>query len=303
MNFDQLNYVKAILETGSITHAAEKIHISQSALSQSIVTLETELEHKLFERSKSGTFPTQNGRKLIPIILEILEAEEKLKNAATALSATLQGTLTIATPPSMFMTIVPVALTHFKENFPHIKVNIIEAENDEVSRLVKQQEVDIGMCSLHDENDIADEQFSIYSLFLSTGFKVIVPKESKFAFYETITLEDIQSSPFILFDRAFYNTHIKNFENQQGPLNILFNTKNPSVLLRSVSSGLGVSVVSDLMLYNDPYLKNESIAAIPIGHPFDDEIHFDALTSKKSEKRRLIDTFITYMRQAKDQLV
>ncbi|MFD2830768.1 LysR family transcriptional regulator [Corticicoccus populi] len=301
MNFDQLNYVKGIIETGSMTHAAEKIHISQSALSQSIVSLEKELGHRLFQRSRSGTIPTENGRKLIPVILEILEAERKLRDTATTLSATLKGTLTVATTPSLFMTLIPQALARFKEDYPQIEVQMIERENDEIIAAASRREADIGLCSLH-ANEEAAAEFSVYPLFLSTRFKAIVPKDSRLAFHDTVTLYDIQQYPFILFDREFYNLQIEHFEAENGPLNILFNTKNPSVLFRSVSNGTGVSIVSDLMLYNDPYLQNESITAISMGYPFNTDIHFDAIADKNPLKRELIETFITYLRNAKDQL-
>lgn len=295
LNFEQLQYIKAVLEYGSITHAAEALHISQSALSQSIASLENEIEHKLFNRSRSGTVPTENGKKLIPIILEILESESKLRQAANALSATLRGTLTIATTPTLFMTVVPQALSSFRKDYPQIEVRITEAENDEIFHLVRKKDVDIGLFALMEYHE-ADPTMEIFSLFLSSGFKAIVPSNSKLTFQESISLEDIQDYPFILFDREFYNVNIKKFEAQRGSLNILFNTKNPSVLLRSVSAGLGVSIVSDLMLQNDPYLQTKSITAIPIGYPFNKEIHFEALSNKNNEKRQLLDTFISYIR-------
>ncbi|MDW4285872.1 LysR family transcriptional regulator, partial [Staphylococcus saprophyticus] len=63
MNFEQLAYVKKIYETESIVHASETMHISQSAMSQSIANLEAELGYKLFDRSRKGTLPTEVGKK------------------------------------------------------------------------------------------------------------------------------------------------------------------------------------------------------------------------------------------------
>lgn len=56
MNFEQLAYVKTVYEMESMIHASEKMHISQSAMSQSIANLEKEIGYKLFERSRKGTF-------------------------------------------------------------------------------------------------------------------------------------------------------------------------------------------------------------------------------------------------------
>lgn len=299
LNFEQLHYIKAVVEYGSITHASEALHVSQSALSQSIASLEKEMGHKLFNRSRSGTVPTENGKQLISIILEMLETESKLRQTASTLSATLRGTLTIATSPSLFMTVLPQALSNFRKDYPQIVVRITEAENDEIFHLVQKNDVDIGLISLMDNHEV-DSTMEINSLFLSSGFKAIVPSDSKLAFRESINLEDIQDYPFILFDREFYNVNIKKFEAQNRPLNILFNTKNTSVLFRSVSAGLGISIVSDLMLQNDPYLQTQSIAAIPIGYPFNNEIHFEALSKKSNEKKQLIETVMSYIRHNKN---
>ncbi|GIO24701.1 LysR family transcriptional regulator [Oceanobacillus sp. J11TS1] len=298
MNFEQLEYVKAVVEYESMTRASEALHISQSALSQSIASLEKELEHKLFNRSRSGTVPTENGKKLIPIILEILESESKLRQTANSLSAILRGKLTVATSPSLFMAVVPPALSSFRKDNPLIDVQIIEAENEEIYHLVQKKEIDIGLFSLINDHKI-EPSMEVYSLFISSSFKAIVPIDSKLAFRESISLEDIQDSPFILFDREFYNVNIEKFEENRGPLNILFTTKNPSVLFRSVSSGLGISIVSDLMLQNNPYLQTKSIAAIPIGYPFNNEIQFVALSNKDNGKKQLTETFISYIRNKK----
>lgn len=209
LNFEQLHYIKAVVEYGSITHASEALHVSQSALSQSIASLEKEMGHKLFNRSRSGTVPTENGKQLISIILEMLETESKLRQTASTLSATLRGTLTIATSPSLFMTVLPQALSNFRKDYPQIVVRITEAENDEIFHLVQKNDVDIGLISLMDNHEV-DSTMEINSLFLSSGFKAIVPSDSKLAFRESINLEDIQDYPFILFDREFYNVNIKN---------------------------------------------------------------------------------------------
>ncbi|WP_080875201.1 LysR family transcriptional regulator [Oceanobacillus timonensis] len=295
MNFEQLHYIKAVVEYKSITHASEALHISQSALSQSIANLENELGHKLFTRSRSGTLPTENGNKLIPFILEILESESKLRQTVNSLSATLRGTLKIATTPSLFMTVIPQALSLFRKDYPQIDVQIMEAENNEIFHLVQTKEIDIGLFSLMDKHETSSDM-EVYSLFLSSSFKAIVPIHSKLAFQESVSLEDIQDTPFILFDREFYNVNIEKFEAQRGPLNILFTTKNPSVLFRSVSEGLGFSIVSDLMLRNDPHLQAKSIAAVPMGYPFNGELQFVGMTAKNNEKKQLTETFISYVR-------
>ena len=59
MNFEQLEYIKEVIETKSMSIAAENLHVTQSAISQSISLLEKEFGVQLFKRSRNGTIPTE----------------------------------------------------------------------------------------------------------------------------------------------------------------------------------------------------------------------------------------------------
>ncbi|MCD8877854.1 LysR family transcriptional regulator [Staphylococcus kloosii] len=295
MNFEQLSYVKKIYETESIIYAAEAMHISQSAMSQSIANLETELGYKLFNRSRKGTLPTQDGKHLIPYIIEILEAQHHLLDEVDAMKAHINGSLTIATIPTLFNKVVPKALSKFNKDYPHINVKIFESDKDEIARLVQQNEVDIGLIGIRD-NESIDDGLQLHSLNRSSGFKLIVPKKSKLALKEEVNLEEIQQYPFVLYDRSFYQNNLKAFEDENGPLKIVFRTNNPSVLIRTVSEGLGISIVSNLIIEDDPFIMNGSIETVPIGKPFDYYIYFTAITKGTDNNNAAINKFISYLR-------
>lgn len=72
----------------------------------------------------------------------------------------------------------------------------------------------------------------------------------------------------------------------------MFRTNNPSVLIKTVSEGLGVSIVSSLMLEDDPFILNGLIEMLPIGSPFDYYIYFTALTNVDRVNEQTIRTFI-----------
>lgn len=293
MNFEQLDYVKAIIECNSITKASENLHISQSAMSQAISSLENEIGHKLFIRSKKGTFPTEEGKKLIPMALEIIEAKQNFLKTAYSFSKVLQGELKIATTPSLFMTFLPHALAKFRKDYPEIKIKVIEKESDEIRQLIKNKEIDIGLLSIN--NSIIDKSIVIEPLRLSTKLKAVVSSNSKFSFKHSIKLKDIENAPLILFDREFYNEEIRKYEKKYGNLNILFNTKNPSVLFRSVSEGLGISIVSELMLENEPYFKNNTITSIPMGTPFEKTIDFGLIFHIDNRQKPIIERIYEYL--------
>ena len=112
-----------------------------------------------------------------------------------------------------------------------------------------------------------------------------------------MSLEEIQQYPFVLYDRSFYQHNFKEFEEVYGPLKIVFRTNNPGVVLRTVAEGLGVSIVSSLMLEEDLLIESGMIEQIPIGNPFDYYIYFTALTKGVQNKYSVANTFITYIKQ------
>lgn len=296
MNFEQLTYIQKIYETESIVKAADIMHISQSAMSQSIANLESEVGYKIFNRSRKGTLPTEVGKKLIPLMINIIEARSELLSEVDAMHSNIEGSLTIATIPTLFNKIIPKALSAFKRDYPHIEVEVIESDRDDILKMVEAQVVDIGLIGKA-ENEQFGQHIVAHSLNIATDFRLIVPKKSKLSLQNTVDMKAISEYPFVLYDRNFYHHNFKQFEDDNGPLKIVFRTNNPSVLIKTVSEGLGISIVSSLMLEDDPFILNGLIEMLPIGAPFDYYIYFTALTQSDRTNEQTIKRFIEYLRK------
>lgn len=294
MNFEQLAYVKTVYEMESMIHASEKMHISQSAMSQSIANLEKEIGYKLFERSRKGTFLTEEGQRLIPYILEILESQNDLLVEVQNMKTDIAGTLKIATIPTLFHKIVPKALSHFKNDYPQVDVEVKEADREDIVDMVDKGDIDIGLIGKPEteENTLPVREIS---LNLTTKFKLLVPKKSKLTFRDYVNLEEIQDYPFILYDRGFYH-QLKEFEKTHGPLKIVFKTTNPIVLMRTVAEGLGIGIVSNLMVENEHFFNDEMIEAVSLGKPFDAAISFLAVVKDGKHNEKTIQEFINYLK-------
>lgn len=97
MELYQLRSFAAVAEEGHLTRAAERLHVSQPALSGQIKALEQELDLRLFERSASGMVLTVAGRELLDSAQRVLTAAEELKQTARRLTGEITGTLRIGT--------------------------------------------------------------------------------------------------------------------------------------------------------------------------------------------------------------
>lgn len=296
MNFEQLEYIKEVVETKSMSIAAKNLHVTQSAISQSISLLEKEFGIQLFKRSRNGTIPTDEGKSIIAKILEVLIKTEELKEEIQALTTSYNGELKIATVPSIFMTYLPKTLSKFKKDFPQIKVTIIEMDNPEVMEEVTHNKVDLGLIALFNTAEHRfPEHISFHSLHSQGTFNVIVPKDSVLAFSKELELVDIREYPFVIYRKNFYNSLIEDFEKQYGPLNIIFTSTNSEVIKKAVSEGVGISLFSSLMLVDDPYIESGRIVSIPLsGSPLNFNLSFGGIYSKSRSQSRLIKKFLEY---------
>ncbi|WP_416828840.1 LysR family transcriptional regulator [Ectobacillus polymachus] len=297
MNFEQMEYIKEVVKTKSISLAAQNLHVSQSAISQSISLLEKEIGIQLFKRSRFGTVPTEDGKNIIKKALEITRKVDEMKEEVQALTSSFTGELRIATISSLFMNVLPKALYRIKKDFPQIKVTIFEMESKEIMERVNRHEVDLGFIGLNKHSAAGlPEQIKYQLSPYQWGIKVIVPRDSPLAFNKELLLQDIVDYPFVMFSGSFWNNIIEYMTKKLGPINIIFATTNSEVIKRTVSEGLGISLLSSLMLKDDPYVESNRIVAIPLAdYTIDSSISFGWIHSQHSTQYRLIKKFLEYV--------
>lgn len=97
MELNQLRAFAAVADTGQLTRAAERLHLSQPALSAQIKALEEKLAVRLFERTSNGMQATRAGRQLLAHAEKVLAAAEALRQAALAVRGEVAGRLRIGT--------------------------------------------------------------------------------------------------------------------------------------------------------------------------------------------------------------
>ena len=84
MRIEQLRYLAAVEEHGTLRRAGEQLPLSQPALSEALTKLERELGATLLDRDRTGTRISRKGRHLLPHVREVLDAVERLRATATA---------------------------------------------------------------------------------------------------------------------------------------------------------------------------------------------------------------------------
>ena len=124
MELYQLRSFAAVAELGHLTRAAERLHVSQPAVSAQIKALEDELGVALFERVSSGMMLTAAGRKLLPVAEKVLDAAQTLRMRAKGLQGQIVGRASVGTVSDPNFTRVGEFLAKAIETHPLLEIEI-----------------------------------------------------------------------------------------------------------------------------------------------------------------------------------
>jgi len=123
----QLEYFVAVARASNFRKAAEKLGLSQPALTQQIADLEKLLDLQLFDRSRAGTLLSPAGRNLLPLAREILDQFNLLADLSTlSRSSDLVGTFHLGVAPTIAPTLLPKVIPVLYERYPELKLHVTE---------------------------------------------------------------------------------------------------------------------------------------------------------------------------------
>lgn len=169
MNIRQLRYFIAIAEAGSLSAAAQKLHIAQPSLSQHLANMEQELNLRLVARSARGSALTAEGQVLLTHAREITNMLTRCVSEMRQLSAETAGSVRFGMPPSVSMVMsVPLAET-VRVELPKVRLRASEAMSGFIKTWMDDETVEIGF--LYDLQDVShllarhvlDEQLYFFS--------------------------------------------------------------------------------------------------------------------------------------------
>lgn len=249
MNFIQLKYFEAVYSCGSVSKAAEVLHISQPSLSVAIRELETEFGVPLFHRHHKGVSLTPEGEILLSMGKDILT---KVEAAATIMKdlGTGRKILKLGLPPmigTMFLTRI---YQDFCSQHPDVAIEISEGGYQDLKQKLRDGFLDIAFMS-HDESLDSD----LASVFLS-NLEVVccVHKDDAMAKLPCVKLKDLKNKPVVLFEDSFFQTvKIKErFRQENVKPEILLQTTQLSTLLNVISHNMAVGFMFAPVLENYP---------------------------------------------------
>lgn len=239
-------YLKTI-ETGSITRAAAQLGYTQSAVSRMIADLEKSWGVTLLTRNRSGIEISSEGLMLLPKLQVICSGYESLNRTVAELHSHISGSIRVGTFSSFSCGLLPAIIKDFHEAYPHITFNLLNGEYNEIAGWLRKGLVDCGFVALPAADDL-DTTFLIQDSLVA-----VLPRDHPMAEAPYFPVDMLAYEDFINV-REEQDYEIAKFldELQQKP-KIRYESSDDYAILSMVESGLGISVVHDLMLVPNRY--------------------------------------------------
>lgn len=150
MNFRRLKYFVKIVDIGSLTQAAEVLHIAQPALSQQVATLEGELNQQLLIRTKRGVTPTDAGKILYTHARAILRQCEQAQLAVYNVGQTLSGQVSIGFAPGIAASSITMPLLQaVRAEFPEVVIYLHENSGAVLNDKLINRQLDMAVIYEH----------------------------------------------------------------------------------------------------------------------------------------------------------
>lgn len=150
MDIKNPEYILEIARQQSVTHAAEKLFVTQSTLSQYLLKLENELGTPLFSREKSGLVPTEAGH----VYLHAARAVVQIQNAAEVSIAALKKEGFLCVGVSFWgLTLLTGLLPTFKSRFPDITLRLFVDDYAHLKVMMQAGRIDLAVISITEEDD------------------------------------------------------------------------------------------------------------------------------------------------------
>ncbi len=144
MDLTQLRAFVTVAREGNLTRAAQRLHLTQPAVSLQIKSLQISLNVQLFARTPNGMVLTDDGAKLLPLAERVMACSGEFQQAARSLHSTLSGKLSIGTILDPEFIRLGAFLKRLVENYPHISTQLQQGMSGWVQQQIKNGLLDAG---------------------------------------------------------------------------------------------------------------------------------------------------------------
>jgi DNA-binding transcriptional LysR family regulator len=242
MNFHHLSVFHAVADTGSVSAAAERLHISQPAVSRQVRELEASLGLCLFERMPRGMRLTEGGEVLAGYAGHIFELEHQAEVAMADLASVRAGRLLVGASTTIGNYLMPDLIARLASERPGLRVNLEVGNTEEIQKRLVDGELDIALTEGFADNP------ALNPTIFHTDQLVVVAAPGYLDANRDYVLPDLAALPWIMREmgsgtRAVLERALADEGQTASESMALASTE---AIKRTVAAGAGIAVVSAL---------------------------------------------------------
>lgn len=276
VNFTQINVFIHVAETLNFSETAQKLHLTQPAVTKNIQQLESELENKLFNRKKNGVTLTPEGeyfyRNMTDIMLRLEQTITQVRDRKFITNLNLGYTNT-----PFEKRFIPELLTQLAELSPAVKVNLRNFNlNSGIDDLLSHR-LDLLLTT---PDNVATNRKIAFVPILKSEFKVLLPIDYQLANREELTINDLTTTEIILFNPRQSPPAIESVQNELRNLTNQSNltvAETANILVTLVKGQQGVGILPSFVIDQTDTemaiipLKNKATVTYGVAYRRDDD--------------------------------
>lgn len=272
MNLKKYNAYIKVVETGSLTKAAEMLNYTQPGISQMISSLEEEYGFPLLIRQKNGVTPTTNGLSVLHAMFEIQRGYERLTETVNEINGLETGTIRLGAYTSITTNWLPEIIREFKTIYPRIEIQVYEGTATELEYWLEKDIIDFAIgTTLNDKWH--------FETLVKDPIVAIMSSNHELVELDSLPLKVVETTDFILpYTNTFLEIH-EIFKKEKIKPKISYQIKGDNTIISMVKNNLGISLVPKLLLSG----YTDDIVIKPLQRDFYRQVGIFMNTAKNSQ--------------------
>jgi DNA-binding transcriptional LysR family regulator len=240
MDIRQLDMFRAVAEEGSFTRAAERLHVSQSAISRQVKLLEDELGGMLLHRGARRVALTHPGELLLKMANRVSRDIQEVVSQISETHALTRGTLTLAGGMTVCMYILPRLLKKYRSLHKKVDLRVVSSSAESLLRMLRSHEVDLALMTL----PIVAKDLEVVPV-LREEMVVVTAPGHPLPRRRAVDPKDLGRFPMILYEAGSNTRKVQDqlLLEEQVPVEVAMETENVEIIKSMVANGLGITLI------------------------------------------------------------
>jgi LysR family transcriptional regulator, nitrogen assimilation regulatory protein len=263
MDLKQLHALMAIAETGSVTRAAEVLHIVQPAVSRQVKLLEEELGVMLFDRERHGMVLTPSGRRFVERARRALDELAQAKAEVRPQSSQIVGSVVVGFLPNAAEQMVGTLMGRVRHNHPRVQLRSYVSYVSDLEAALEKSEIDVALLYLRPDG----ERRFPYKPLLQECLYLVGPRDAGLDLATPTPISDLAGKSMVLPAPSLNVRSLIDRQLRAAGVDLVIAAETTSISVQKslVLDGVGMAILSGFVIADE--VSRGVLTASPIVNP------------------------------------